>query len=196
MVLELGDTSLVKNSASGITCDVEFKTKGFFSGTYNAISGKIKGKKGEIGDISGKWSDVVELQRGKGAGKEILFDAHAAAVTSKVVQPEEEQEPNESRRLWSHVTDAIKKKDLDAATDAKSAIEDSQRESTRLREEKGQKWSPRFFELRDEEYHPKFQLSAGSKPDQVEAARSFIFSPPPLTEPAPNPAVLAGGTSG
>lgn len=27
MVLELGDTSMVKNDATGLSCDIEFKTK-------------------------------------------------------------------------------------------------------------------------------------------------------------------------
>lgn len=63
MVLELGDNSVVKNEKQGLSCDVEFKTKGFFSGEYNAISGKIKDKNGTIGEISGKWSEVMNLKR-------------------------------------------------------------------------------------------------------------------------------------
>lgn len=84
MVLELGDDSFVKNDANNISCDVEFKTKvgeqkilisfistklcilfsqGYVSGTYNAIAGKINSKGKEIGDISGKWSDVMEIER-------------------------------------------------------------------------------------------------------------------------------------
>lgn len=37
--------------------------QGFFSGAYNAIAGKIKSPKGEVGDISGFWSDAMELHR-------------------------------------------------------------------------------------------------------------------------------------
>lgn len=61
-------------------------------------------------------------------------------------------------RLWSKVTDAIKKKDLDAATDQKTIIEDGQRERNKEREEKGLKWEPRFFEIKEgaEDYSPKF----------------------------------------
>lgn len=60
-------------------------------------------------------------------------------------------------RLWSDVTAAIKAKDLDAATDAKTKIEDAQRETARQRDEKGEKHAPRFFELRDGWWYPKFQ---------------------------------------
>jgi hypothetical protein len=63
MVLELGDIAKVSNDNTNVHCDVEFKTKGFFSGTYNAISGKVKSPKGELGEISGKWSDQMYIQR-------------------------------------------------------------------------------------------------------------------------------------
>ena len=118
MVLELGDIAKVSNHNNGIHCDVDFKTKGFFSGTYNALAGKITGQKGEIGEISGKWSDQMYIQRGKvrrsypihyceqytdqldasQSGKELLFDADKATAVPKEVAPEAEQEENESRR--------------------------------------------------------------------------------------------------
>lgn len=121
----------------------------------NAIGGKIKGPKNDVGEISGSWSDRMDLAK-KGKGKETFFDAQSAELTHKVVAPEDKQQPNESRRLWSKVTAAIKAKDLDAATEAKSAIEDAQRESARERDDKGESWTPRFFVLKDGEWRPKF----------------------------------------
>lgn len=59
LILELGDTSAVKNVKTGISCDVEFKTKGFFSGTYNAVVGKVKKDATPIGDLDGFWSDSM-----------------------------------------------------------------------------------------------------------------------------------------
>ena len=68
-----------------------------------------------------------------------------------------------SGRLWHKVTDAIKKKDLDAATDAKIEIEDAQREE-RSRGNQDE-WRPRFFQLKGEDWHPLFrQASATSWP--------------------------------
>ena len=64
-MLELGDIAKVSNNNNHVHCDVDFKVKGFFSGSYNAIHGKIKAPSGEIGEISGKWSDQMYLQRGK-----------------------------------------------------------------------------------------------------------------------------------
>ncbi|BGP02164.1 Oxysterol-binding protein-like protein 7 [Rhodotorula toruloides] len=181
MVLELGDNSTVRNDTTGLQCDVEFKTKGFFSGTYNAIAGKIKGPKGEVGEISGKWNEVMELQRKGGKGKEVLFDATKADVVQKSVSPEDQQSPNESRRLWAKVTAAIKAKDLDAATDAKTEIEETQREAARERESRGESWQPKYFKPTGKggEWRPAFALPAGDKSVQVEAVRQFVYGSDP-----------------
>jgi preprotein translocase subunit SecG len=65
MMLELGDESKVQNETNQVFCDVEFKTKGFFSGDYNAIGGRVRDKTGVVGEISGKWNEVMELKRTK-----------------------------------------------------------------------------------------------------------------------------------
>ena len=127
-----------------------------------------------MGEISGHWNELMEVSRKgvrlllllpcaslpspaqqhrltlplpatQGKGKEVLFDATKADVVQKSVSPEAQQQPNESRRLWTKVTAAIKAKDLDAATDAKTEIEDAQREQARERDARGEQWRPRFF---------------------------------------------------
>lgn len=82
MVLELGDTCAVKNERHRLSCDLEFKTKvvplssvcarcliklsharqGFFSGTYNAIVGRVRKGSSDIGEVSGRWSHVMEFK--------------------------------------------------------------------------------------------------------------------------------------
>jgi hypothetical protein len=44
---------------------------------------------------------------------------------------------------------------MEAATDAKSAVEDAQREMRRKREEAGESYEPRFFVHRDGRWMPK-----------------------------------------
>lgn len=58
MKYELGDHSFVRCPELGLVADVEFKTKGYFGGTYNAIGGIIKNEKtGEaLYELSGMWS--------------------------------------------------------------------------------------------------------------------------------------------
>ncbi|GAA5899702.1 hypothetical protein JCM8208_004539 [Rhodotorula glutinis] len=198
MVLELGDSSIVRNETLGLSCEVEFKTKGFFSGSYNAIAGKIKGPKGDVGEISGHWNELMEIQRKGGKGKEVLFDATKADVVQKSVSPEHQQAANESRRLWTKVTAAIKAKDLDAATDAKTEIEDAQREAAREREARGEQWQPRFFKPTGKggEWRPAFSLSQGDKASQREAVRAWIYGsdpepPTPGSRPSSTPASTA-----
>jgi hypothetical protein len=65
MVLELGDTCTVRNDAQDLQADLEFKTKGFFSGTYNAIAGRVKHGSTELGEVNGKWSALMEFKAAK-----------------------------------------------------------------------------------------------------------------------------------
>ena len=64
MKYELGDHSFIKCPENGLTADIEFKTKGYFGGTYNAIGGIIKNEKtGEtLFELSGMWSGEMVLK--------------------------------------------------------------------------------------------------------------------------------------
>jgi len=112
--------------------------------------------------------------------KRVLFDAvkDGQHVSPKWVLPVEEQGLKESRRcarisgvststhtsqrLWKDLTLAISNKDMEAATDAKSAVEDAQREQRKKMEENAQKHVPQFFVLRDGRWEPKFTYVAPS----------------------------------
>ncbi len=61
--------------------------------------------------------------------------------------PEAEQDPYESRRLWSKVTQAIMSRNLDLATNEKSALEDLQREQAKARQDRGEKFHPIWFDI-------------------------------------------------
>ena len=54
------------------------------------------------------------------------------------------------------MTAAIIAKDMEAATEAKTAVEESQRELRKRREESGEKYVPRFFKLENNRWVPKF----------------------------------------
>ncbi|TKY88149.1 hypothetical protein EX895_002859 [Sporisorium graminicola] len=155
MVLELGDTSKIRNEHNDLSCDVEFKTKGYFTGTYNAIGGKVTKSGKTVGEITGKWSDAMDYKESSSGKHEELFNALTATMVQKEVIPEDQQEENESRRLWSKVTEGIKEKNLDKATESKSAIEEKQRALAKEREESGAAWEPRFFVQKGEKYYPK-----------------------------------------
>ena len=75
-------------------------------------------------------------------------------------------------RLWKDLTEAINAKSMDAATEAKTRVEETQREERRQREERGEKFVPRFFEQRNGRWEPKFTYVVSSV-----APVSLIYSP-------------------
>lgn len=77
MVLELGDMCTATNKAHGLQCDLEFKTKGFFSGTYNAIAGRVHKGSTDIGEVSGKWSQLMEFKSSKVRSRGLFSSAHS-----------------------------------------------------------------------------------------------------------------------
>jgi len=103
-----------------------------------------------------------------------LFDVgkDGAKLASKSVVPEDQQEPNESRRLWKSLTEAIVNKDMDGATTSKTAVEEAQRENRRRLEERGERHVPRFFEEKNGSWVPKLE------------------SVPPIPLPLKNPLAL------
>jgi len=111
-----------------------------------------KGKTAFVAIAKG-WLTKDSIKHGE---KELLFDADGAQVVPKSVVPEAEQEENESRRLWSKVTAAIKRNDQDAATDEKNKVEEKQRDLAKQRDESGEKWSPKYFAVKNGEHRALF----------------------------------------
>jgi hypothetical protein len=64
MKYELGDHSFVRCPELDLVADIDFKTKGWVSGTYNAIGGVIKREStGEVlYELSGLWSDEMFIK--------------------------------------------------------------------------------------------------------------------------------------
>ena len=64
MKYELGDHSFVRCPELDLVADVDFKTKGWVGGTYNAIGGVIKREStGEVlFELSGLWSEEMYIK--------------------------------------------------------------------------------------------------------------------------------------
>jgi hypothetical protein len=77
--------------------------------------------------------------------KQLLIDLVPLMPVPKIVPPETEQLPNESRRFWHDVTESITTKRFNDATRIKQEIEQKQRDKAKSREEKNVTWTPRFF---------------------------------------------------
>jgi hypothetical protein len=63
MKYELGDHAYIRCPETGMTADLEFKTRGYFSGTYNAIGGFIKDPNGKnLFEFSGLWNEQMYIK--------------------------------------------------------------------------------------------------------------------------------------
>lgn len=63
----------------------------------------------------------------------------------KYTVPLESQGEWESEKLWLAVTNAINKDDQQAATEAKTVLEEAQRERAKERKALAQEWVPKYF---------------------------------------------------
>ncbi|KAI9143827.1 hypothetical protein BKA69DRAFT_1059245 [Paraphysoderma sedebokerense] len=188
MLMELGDNVTIKCQKNDLICELEFKVKGYFSGTYNAIGGKIKRMSTNeiLYELSGKWTDILYIKKvqkkNADPNPQEFFNALTARIHPKVVLPEDKQEVYESRRLWSKVTASILNRNLNAATDEKTKIEDDQRRKARAREAEGEEWDPRFFEVisvEDEAYRFRLHDLPKDTVEQAKRLKEFIFDNPP-----------------
>ncbi|KAK6539240.1 hypothetical protein TWF694_009480 [Orbilia ellipsospora] len=152
MKYELGDFIYIRCPENNLVAEIEFRVKGFFTGTYNAIHGTIKNEKtGEkLYEVSGKWNEDMYIKNELTGRSELLFDATHAKPSLPLVRPIAEQNPKESQRLWAPTIRALLKKDQDIATEEKIRVEESQRSETRKREADGVEWVPQLFKPTEE----------------------------------------------
>ncbi|KAI5867071.1 Oxysterol-binding protein [Durotheca rogersii] len=154
MKYELGDRSVVRCPELGLTAEIDFKTKGWVSGTYNAIGGTIKDDRtGQaLFEISGLWSEEMSIKDIRTGRKDTFFDARKARPSRPRVRPLAEQDERESQRLWKETARAVKDKNHELATAEKTKVEDQQREEAAGRTAAGVEWHPRLFRRVDQDY--------------------------------------------
>jgi oxysterol-binding protein-related protein 9/10/11 len=87
-------------------------------------------------------ADIIMFQE-----KNLLIDLDPLFPAQKTCPPPEAMLPNESRKMWESVTEAIHAKDFTRATQLKYEIEERQREKAAKRAEENIEWKPRFFEV-------------------------------------------------
>lgn len=99
-----------------------------------------------LGRISGAWKETVYFSLGSSNKHRIpLVDLTPLYPAEKIVPPMTFQLPNESRRQWYPVTEAINERQYSKATSLKLELEEKQRMKVKEREQKDTKWTPRFF---------------------------------------------------
>lgn len=142
LLMELCGNVTISCQQTQCKAEIEFKEKGFFTGEYNVVNGKIKSKKDVLYTLQGKWDGKIDITNTKAKKTEVLWDSKDAKRVPKVVKPLDQQEEFESQKLWINVTNAIKKRDQKEATAEKTKLEDAQRKATK---ERAEEWAPRLF---------------------------------------------------
>ncbi|XP_077268086.1 oxysterol-binding protein-related protein 8 isoform X5 [Temnothorax americanus] len=148
--MELGGKVNIICEKTGYQTELEFKLKPFLGGAelMNQVVGRIRLGKETLATISGYWDGLI-LITDKRTGQENIFFNPTPEVRKKRLKkftvPMEYQGPWESEKLWYAVTQAINSDDQVAATEAKTRLEEAQRERAKERKHLGQEWIPKYF---------------------------------------------------
>ncbi|KAJ3411698.1 hypothetical protein HDV05_001808 [Chytridiales sp. JEL 0842] len=165
--ITVSETTVIYCPKTKLKCVILYKDEPYFTSPKFAIEGKIYTydpaaecskshkelkdserlskipEKDVVATIRGSWNGQVFVTLVNQKEK-MLFDMSTSSVAEKLTTPIEEQEPNESKRLWKDVTTAILSKDFSLATTLKRQIEDEQRKKA---QESKEPYQSRFFEF-------------------------------------------------
>ena len=94
----------------------------------NQINAQVKNQQQEIVcKVKGMWDGLLEYEYVNSEKSSRSINVNDLKSIRKRVKPLDMQESNESRRLWSKVTDCLKNNDISMATQHKIQLEKNQR---------------------------------------------------------------------
>ncbi|XP_069838583.1 oxysterol-binding protein-related protein 11 isoform X2 [Dendropsophus ebraccatus] len=143
--VELGGKVNVNCPKTGYSAAITFHTKPFYGGKLHRVTGEVKHNPTNtvVCKIQGEWNSILEFTYSNGDTR--CVDLTKLPVTRKRVRPVDKQGPFESRRLWSHVTEALMAKNIEKATEHKRSLEERQRAEERHRTETETPWQTKYF---------------------------------------------------
>ncbi|KAI7808384.1 oxysterol-binding protein-related protein 11 [Triplophysa rosa] len=144
--VELGGKVNVNCAKTGYSAVITFQTKPFYGGKLHRVNAEVKHNPTNtvVCRVQGEWNGPLEFAYTNGETR--VIDVTKLPVTRKRVRPNELQGPYESRRLWQHVTESLKERDMDKATEHKRFLEERQRKEERHRAETQTPWRTKYFE--------------------------------------------------
>ncbi|XP_026127272.1 oxysterol-binding protein-related protein 11-like isoform X1 [Carassius auratus] len=163
--VELGGKVNVNCAKTGYSAVITFQTKPFYGGKLHRVNAEVKHNptNSVVCRVQGEWNGVLEFTYTSGETR--VVDVTKLPVTRKRVRPNELQGPYESRRLWQHVTESLKERDMDKATEHKRFLEERQRKEERHRAETQTAWRTKYFERKGEDwvyYQPLWKTATHS----------------------------------
>nr|XP_057907607.1 oxysterol-binding protein-related protein 11-like [Doryrhamphus excisus] len=163
--VELGGKVTINCAKTGYAAAITFQTKPFYGGKLHKVTAEVKHNPTNVVTcrVQGEWNGALEFTYTSGETK--VIDVTKLPVTKKLVRPIEKQGPTESRRLWQHVTEALRQKDMEKATEHKRLLEERQRTEERHRSETETSWRTRYFNKEGDAwiYHKLLSKSSAAK---------------------------------
>lgn len=149
--MELGGKVTIDCEYTGYKTELEFKLKPFLGGSEytNLLTARVKLGKETLATINGHWDGEIKIKDSRSGEESVLFSPTSDLRQKRLKRytvPIEAQGPNESERLWQHVSAAIHRDDQVAATEEKTALEESQRALAKERQATCSEWSPILFQ--------------------------------------------------
>ncbi|KAG9659840.1 Oxysterol-binding protein, partial [Aureobasidium melanogenum] len=140
-------------SSSGFVATVDFSGKRFLglAGKKNGLHAAVysaddSSRKHPIYTLEGTWNDVFTIRDEKANSVIEEFNTNAHPALPVQVPDETMLDPYESRKAWGPTISALNSGNMQAVVDAKSKVEQGQREMRKQEEREGKTWTPLFFQ--------------------------------------------------
>jgi hypothetical protein len=167
-------------STGGYTSSIDFEGKGIFGSSSNKhkFDAKVY-RDGEADNplytISGNW-DSTFIIHDVGKAQDIeTFDLSTATTTQITTDLLSEQDPWESRLAWRDVREALQRGNMQAAADAKSKLENGQREMRR-HDGDGRDWERLFYRADNiDQVAEQLARGIGQSVDPTETVAAWKF---------------------
>ncbi|XP_047030753.1 oxysterol-binding protein-related protein 9 isoform X1 [Helicoverpa armigera] len=151
--IELGGSVVIECVQTGHKANIEFLTKPFYGGKKHRVTCEVfaGADKKPYYTAQGEWNSRMDGRWTESGRTEVLFEVSNMKARRKRVAPVSRQAAHESRRVWRHVTCALRAADCDAATCAKRHVEQAQRDAVKSRDASGEKWTTLLFSPKGED---------------------------------------------
>ncbi|XP_045537412.1 oxysterol-binding protein-related protein 9 [Papilio machaon] len=159
--IELGGSVCIECPQTGHKANIEFLTKPFYGGKKHRVTCEVfaVNEKKPYYTAQGEWNTRMDGRWTESGRTEVVFEVSSMKARRKRVSPVSRQMAHESRRVWRHVTAALRAADTDAATAAKRRLEQTQRDQAKVRHDTGDKWITQLFSPKDEGWEYNTPLS-------------------------------------
>ncbi|KAL3289902.1 hypothetical protein HHI36_023287 [Cryptolaemus montrouzieri] len=149
--MELGGKVTIDCEKTGYYTEIEFKLKPLLSRAdrINCISGKLKLGNETLATLEGCWDGAITLKDKRTGEQSVFWNPTDKVRKSRLMRytvPIDKQDEYESERLWQHVSAAIQRDDMTAATEEKTLLEEAQRARSKERKAKCEEWVPEHFQ--------------------------------------------------